>query len=750
MPVLLNIFYSFPFQLALLHLRKFLFMLLPWLLLILMVSGNMLSRLGFHYLFLDPEYFGKVNFISFFFIGIALGGFIFVWNITSYILNSFRFPFLATFKRPFLRYTLNNGFFPLVFIAVYFYALTRFQYYSELKSFGAVITYQVALLSGVILVTAISFLKSLNIHVERFIQGRPRKPAESAGTKPAPAGASQSKVSRLFSPEIRVDYVLIHPLRVRPVRSVSHYKQEDLLKVFRLHHKNALIIEMIALVMMVLLGFLKEIPLFQIPAGASILLLLTFLLAPIGALSYWLRSWAVTAFIGLLLLANVMVKFNFVNQRNKAFGMDYTHPAAYNLASIRAAAAPDIVSKDSMTTLKMLEKWKLKVTPYYHPFQKPPLVLINASGGGLKASLWAFRLMQIADSATGNAFFDHCVFISGASGGMMGMAYYRELYRSKKLGDQIDLQDKKYIDNISKDILNAVSFTYVVNDLLFPWQRFKENGFTFRKDRGYIFERRFSQNTGGVMDRSLADYASFEANATIPILLFSPTIIADGRRLLLSSTPLSYLAVPPHANTKEGAASEAKFDGVDLHAFFEKQNGANLPFTTALRLNSTFPYIMPNVYLPTTPAVQAMDAGLRDNYGFEPAYRFMYEFRDWINKNTSRVIIVQARGDYEKNYEPKVNEHPSLVQKLLDPISSLYAIWSDFHDYHQDELTGLAGNWLNVDLNLLSFEYVPEQKEQVASMSLHLTTREKQSVLTTMKNAQNREKLRKLVVLLSH
>jgi hypothetical protein len=65
----------------------------------------MLSRLGFHYLFLDPEYFGKVTFFSFFLIGIALGGFIFVWNITSYILNSFRFPFLATFERPFLRYT---------------------------------------------------------------------------------------------------------------------------------------------------------------------------------------------------------------------------------------------------------------------------------------------------------------------------------------------------------------------------------------------------------------------------------------------------------------------------------------------------------------------------------------------------------------------------------------------------------------------------------------------------------------------
>jgi hypothetical protein len=100
MQVLRNIFYSFPFQLALLHLRRYIFMLVPWVLLILIVSGNMLSRLGFHYLFLDPEYFGKVTFFSFFLIGIALGGFIFVWNITSYILNSFRFPFWLPLNVP--------------------------------------------------------------------------------------------------------------------------------------------------------------------------------------------------------------------------------------------------------------------------------------------------------------------------------------------------------------------------------------------------------------------------------------------------------------------------------------------------------------------------------------------------------------------------------------------------------------------------------------------------------------------------
>jgi hypothetical protein len=721
-------------------------MLIPWLLLILIVTGNLLARFGFHYLFLDPEYFGKVNFLSFFMVGVALGGFLFVWNITSYILNSFRFPFLAAFERPFLRYSLNNGFYPLVFVIVYFYAITQFQYYSELKSFYEVIIYQAALIAGMALVLIISFIRSLNVHVERFTQRRIKVKKGMRKKRVHQTSAFSAKTNTSFSPEIRVDYLLIHPFRVRLVRHVRHYRPEVIIKVLRLHHKNALFLELIALVLIIALGFLMEFPLFQIPSAASMLLLLSIVLAPIGALSYWLRSWAVTAIIGLLIVLDLLVKFDFISHRNKAFGLSYSDPVDYTLENIENSVTPAMINADEQEGLEMLENWKKKVSPYYNTLQKPPLVIVNASGGGLKASLWALRLMQVADSMTQDRFFDHCVFISGASGGMIGMAYYRELYLHKELGDDINLHSTQYADNISKDLLNAVSFTYVVNDLLFPWQRFKVNGNQYRKDRAYMFEKRLNQNTGYIMNKSLADYASLEKNGTIPMMLFSPTIIDDGRRLLISSQPVSYLTRPSD-HTIPG--NDLKVDGIDIHSFFKDQGGANLPFITAVRLNSTFPYVLPNAYLPTNPPVQSMDAGLRDNYGYEPALRFLYTFKDWINKNTSRVIIVQARGDYEKNYEPIVNTHPSLVRKIMDPINSLYAIWTDYQDYHQDDLTNMADSWLNVDLNVLSFEYVPEKKDQMATMSFHLTKREKQSILFTITSPVNTTKLKQLSALLS-
>lgn len=133
---------------------------------------------------------------------------------------------------------------------------------------------------------------ALNVHIENVADRRSRV-NEKKRKKILRRWQFEGRAAALFSHEIRVDFVLIHPFRARHVRTVKHYPPEELMRVFRLHHKNALFIEALALILIIALGFLMENPFFQIPAGASILLLLSILIAPIGALSYWLRTWAV-------------------------------------------------------------------------------------------------------------------------------------------------------------------------------------------------------------------------------------------------------------------------------------------------------------------------------------------------------------------------------------------------------------------------------------------------------------------------
>ena len=58
---------------------------------------------GANALFLAPEYLGNVNAGGAAITGIATGVFIMSWNITTFILHSQRFRFLATNSKPFLK-----------------------------------------------------------------------------------------------------------------------------------------------------------------------------------------------------------------------------------------------------------------------------------------------------------------------------------------------------------------------------------------------------------------------------------------------------------------------------------------------------------------------------------------------------------------------------------------------------------------------------------------------------------------------
>src|SRR5438270_12027452 len=92
----LNFYYSFPVQLLLLHFLKAQVLLIFWCILFLTVTGNFMKIFGANTLFLAPEYLGNVNAAASAITGVTTGIFIMSWNITTFILHSQRFRFLAT------------------------------------------------------------------------------------------------------------------------------------------------------------------------------------------------------------------------------------------------------------------------------------------------------------------------------------------------------------------------------------------------------------------------------------------------------------------------------------------------------------------------------------------------------------------------------------------------------------------------------------------------------------------------------
>jgi hypothetical protein len=82
--------------------------------------------------------------------------------------------------------------------------------------------------------------------------------------------------------------------------------------------------------------------------------------------------------------------------------------------------------QDKIAFIKRLDAWKAKQTSTL-----PVLYIINTSGGGLRSAYFTFNILQQLDSAMQGQLMANTVLINGASGGLLGAAYFRELYRLK-------------------------------------------------------------------------------------------------------------------------------------------------------------------------------------------------------------------------------------------------------------------------------------------------------------------------------
>jgi hypothetical protein len=205
------------------------------------------------------------------------------------------------------------------------------------------------------------------------------------------------------------------------------------------------------------------------------------------------------------------------------------------------------------------------------------------------------------------------------------------------------------------------------------------------------------------------------------MLVLCPTIINDGRRLVISAQYTSYLT---QSTPNTNIPNQSLIDGVEYLRFFEEQDAGNLKFTSALRMSASFPYISPSVSLPSTPVMEVMDAGIRDNLGIKTTIKFLYVFRKWIKENTGGVILLQIRDTRKELPVENTPEH-SLFQNITLPLGSA---------------------WFEGKVDLVDFE-LPNEKEKV-SLSWHLTTREKKFIdnaIFLQENQQAMFKLKKLL-----
>lgn len=742
------VFFSFPFRLLLLNFKKNLVFLVIWALLFGFILGGIGTRYGVSYLFLNPEYLEASDFLAYFIIGFSCGGFIMAYNISSYVMNSFRFPFLATLSHPFWKYCLNNFILPFSFILVYLIRIVSFLHNEEALSTLEILLATGGFILGVSLFITFGFLYFFrtNKDINKMFGIRHDKDIPTPSARKLKAFQEMGVRNPNLITESRDWYVETYmsgPFRWKLVRPVKHYKRSILRQVFRQNHMNAFVFVAIALGSLFLLGWFDDVPLLAIPAGSSIFLLFTMLLMVIGAMYAAFRGWANFVMIGLFLLFNFMFTLKFFNSTNHVYGLNYENKVNYDTETIlRLGTDRETAEQDKKSTLAILERWKRKVS-MGDTTRKPLMVIFNTSGGGIRSTLWTTYLMQVADSLTKGRFTEHTTLIAGSSGGMIGAAYYRELVNLGKQGNKIARNNPAYYHNISRDLLNPVSFTIATNDWFLPIRTVEVNGEIQPKDRGYSFEQKLNENTSNILDVPLSYYQKSEENADIPMMIFSPVIINDGRKLVISPQGVSYLM---HIPEPDSISWNKLPNAVEFSRLLPDQNAGNARMLSILRVNSSFPYIFPIAELPTIPAIELMDSGLRDNYGTEISLKYIYTFREWIKANTSGVLIIQLR-DKKKLVSVTENKGKSLTQSLSKPLGSLYLNHFTVQDYNHEDLLLYMQDWFGSNLHVLDFELRNLEEDNI-SLSWHLTRREKEKVLGSLSDPENRRNLDLLVRML--
>lgn len=715
--------------------------LIFWIVLFAVISGNFATNFGAISLFLSPEYLGQISVTSFFLLGGSTAIFAMSWHITTFIIHSKRIPFLGATRHSFLKYCINNSTIPLTYLIAFGIVAFRYLLFTESFSTLKILGLLGGFYGGYILLLLVSFAYFFRVdrNILKILLSSIANPSIIRGLIP------YDNMDREFD-MVRAESYLSSVFRVKQIQTPYEYNHRFLTAVLRRHHRNAIFAIFIAVVVLLALGIFMDNPVLRLPAGAGFLLLFSVLMTLVGAFKYFLRSWEIIGWLLVFTLLNFLVHTRLFELGSIPYGLQHktNDTLVYNYQRLKHVFTDSLYLHDKALELERLKRWQQR-QDFKSRTSKPPLVVIAVSGGGSRSAYWTFRCLQYADSITHGRLFKHTVLLSGASGGMIGAAQWRGVHQAFAHGQITNPYDSLYQQQLGKDLLNAVIFSLASVDIISPFNKITFAGQRYRKDRGYAFDRELAANTDGLLGENLGYYQADEYSALSPLFVLNATIINDGRKLIMSTQPVSYLA-------RSASSLNQKMpiiDGVDFARYFYDHEPMNLHFATALRMNATFPIVLPKVELPTIPEMNIMDAGLRDNFGIENSMRYIATFKDWITANCSELIFIQIRDT--KQHDPYPSSGSSAItSRITDPVFAIQNKWGAFQTFHQSYLLDYVFDaFPDHQFRKITLQYIPQDKGKTAALNFHLTGNEKTDLYQSVNNPDNQAAFKELADLFS-
>jgi hypothetical protein len=399
------------------------------------------------------------------------------------------------------------------------------------------------------------------------------------------------------------------------------------------------------------------------------------------------------------------------------------------------AAVPDLIPTEVLLS-NFRGRWQEK-----RPGEKPKLVIVATTGGGIQAAVWTAMVLEALErdagmKKNGAAFRDHIRLMTGASGGMQAAGLYAANFTDAdsdaRAGAKPPLSHQ-----LARDSLWATTQTMLIRDL--PALACPARA---THDRGRALEAQWVKNTsrwhegeapvagppdnwfrevlggyrpeGGTSPFQKNFYAlrDSEQRCERPVLVFSPMLVEDCRRVLISNLAMDWFAktTAPSLNANDAsAATTISVPAIEFWRYFPEARHAppetpgrgGFTVGTAARMSATFPFVGPAVSLPTVPPRRVVDAGYFDNFGVNMAAMWMHHHRKALLEHTSGVVLVEIRAyprRHEKLHFEQIDpDTGKLVDQSLNwvaaeagsPLEAIYNLYARSAYFRNDQLLHL-------------------------------------------------------------
>jgi hypothetical protein len=390
----------------------------------------------------------------------------------------------------------------------------------------------------------------------------------------------------------------------------------------------------------------------HVAAAAAFSVALALALGVWGLLRFWIRRYRL--FWSIVLIVIVC-----------AAGATRDR-AARDLSKVRFPTH-DAPAKGSVSDLEARANWE-----HLFPGRRPPLVVVATSGGAMRAALWTLNVLGSLEQRM-PGFLSHVRIITGASGGMVGAAHLVATLNAQ--GPPLANLDIDWFHDVMEDVAKD-SLTAVARALIMPGM-----------DRGEELERIWEKSSHGRLGHPMRDLLGGEKKGWLPSLVFSPMLVEDGRRLLVSNLDLAPLVQSKGPLVSCPPDCLQSISGLQLFAC-EGEGVQAVRLSTVARMSATFPWVTSASRLTTHPDRRVVDAGYYDNYGVDIATAWIHHNADWLAEHTSGVLLVQIRD--EPAAAPEVTSaQAGLLSRwssaLTTPVDGLLNAWGASMSFRNDQ-----------------------------------------------------------------